>query len=218
MAARPVKATAIAIALFTLILTACATSQSPPPTAPEHPSAPELSEEEQWEQHLQILNTLQEWRVRGKVAYRLTDDAGSASLDWQQLGSESQLRLSGPLGVGSTRISNEGALLRVERDGIARLYPADAAPWLPEGQLLPVPIDAIRYWLRGMPAPDRTLEDLQLADALAESLTQDGWEINYASFTEQQGLQLPRRLTLRAPDIELELRIILRDWDIPPPR
>lgn len=184
-------------------------TSAPPPT-------PELSETERWEKSLKQLNTLSSWRVRGKVAYRLPDYAGSASLDWRQSGGVSRLRLSGPLGVGTTKISNEGALLRVERDGIARLYPADAAPWLPEGQLLPVPIEAIRYWLRGMPDPSNDVDALVFEDGNARLLEQAGWRIDYESYKEHEGLLLPRRLVLAAPETDLTLRIILRDWDLSP--
>jgi outer membrane lipoprotein LolB len=157
---------------------------------------------------------MQDWRVRGKVAYRLPDDAGSASLDWQQTGEQSQLRLSGPLGVGSTEIHNEGALLSVKRDGIERLYPADAAPWLPGGTLLPVPVDSIEHWLRGVPDPEQPVTALETDNALARRIEQNGWVVEYSDYKDTQGLAMPARLLLTVPRIDLSLKIILRDWEL----
>ena len=200
--------------LAALILSACST-QAPAPdsNALPPPVAPQLSEQERWQARLSALGTLGDWRVRGKVAYRLPDDAGSASLDWQQSGAQSALRLSGPLGVGSTEIRNEGALLRVQRDGIERLYPADAAPWLPGGTLLPVPVASIQHWLRGAPDPALPVTAIERNNALATFLEQDGWEIRYSDYENYRGLAMPSRMTLKAPQAKLSLRVILRDWD-----
>lgn len=161
------------------------------------------------------MEALASWRVKGKVAYRLPDDAGSANLDWRQNDRQSALRLSGPLGVGSTVIHNSGALLRVERDGIERLFPADAAPWLPGGALLPIPIDSIQHWLKGVPDPTLPASLVETEDALATRIEQNGWIIHYDDYEIDAGLALPSRLKLTVPDIDLRLRIILRAWDLP---
>lgn len=196
-----------------LILGACTTQpeQIPPPVPP---AVPARSDAERWEQRRATLMALQQWRVRGKVGYRLPDDAGSASLDWRQSGEQSDLRLAGPLGTGTTQIRNEGALLRVQRDGIARLYPADAAPWLPGGTLLPVPIDSIRHWLKGLPDPAQPVDDLVFENALASTISQAGWTIRYEDYRDTQGLSLPARMTLEASDADLRLTVILREWEI----
>jgi outer membrane lipoprotein LolB len=202
-----------ALALSAL-LCACAV-QEPAPSAPPE-SLPPLSEAERWERHLQTLASVNDWTAQGKVGYRLPDDAGSASLHWRQLGPQSELRLSGPLGTGSTQIRNEGALLRVSRDGIARLYPADAAPWLPGGTLLPVPIDSIRYWLKGLPDPSHLIDALVIQDALAREIRQNGWNIRIDDYRDVSGLALPARLTLESLDTDLRLTLILREWTLGP--
>jgi outer membrane lipoprotein LolB len=203
---------AAALAALALIA-ACSTTQAPPRPLPQPPEVPEASAATRWAARLTAIASISDWRVRGKVAYRLPEDAGSASLDWQQSGADSDLRLSGPLGVGSTEIHNEGALLRVRRDGIERLYPADAAPWLPDGSLLPVPVDSIRHWLRGVPDPDLPLAMLERDDALAKRMEQAGWEIRFEDYRDVQGMAMPARLTLEAPGAELTLKVILRDWE-----
>ncbi|MDP5054680.1 MAG: outer membrane lipoprotein LolB, partial [Congregibacter sp.] len=149
-------------------------------------------------------------------------DAGSASLDWQQTGPQSELRLSGPLGVGSTEIRNEGALLGVRRDGIERLYPADAAPWLPGDTLLPVPVDSIGHWLRGVPDPALPVTLLNVDfgaeagtdTAVARRIEQNGWVIGYEDYQDVRGLPMPARLRLENPDANLNLRVILRAWEL----
>ena len=209
------------VALITaiLLLNACSTTPPPRPTlpAPEAPpEAPQPSIEELRAARHTMLEAIGAWRVQGKVAYRLPDDGGSATLDWRQNEDRSRLRLSGPLGVGSTRIVNEGALLRVTRDGIERLYPADGAPWLPGGALLPIPVASIQYWLRALPDPSLPVDAMDYEGVTLRSLHQKGWQVDYESFREYGGLAMPSRLKLRAPAADLTLKIVLRDWDLEP--
>jgi outer membrane lipoprotein LolB len=171
-----------------------------------------LSEAERWRRHVAAVSAADNWEARGKVAYRLPDDGGSASLIWRQLGASANVRVAGPLGVGSTEIRNAGSLIGVRRDGIERLYPADAAPWLPDGSLLPIPVDALRFWLRGLPDPEAENAELIREDALASELRQGGWIVRYEAFDEGLDHPLPSRLQIEAPDVGLSLRVLIRDW------
>lgn len=193
-------------------LAGCASAPPEPEVAA--PTAPVLSEAQRWAQQQAAVQAMQDWEVRGKVAYRLPEDAGSASLVWTQADGDSDLRLSGPLGVGSTRVSRDGALIRVRRDGIERSYPADAAPWLPNGTLLPIPVDAIAYWLRGVPAPGRAVDELELHDGRASSIRQAGWAITIQDYDASTAPPLPTRLVFEAPAAGLTLRMIVREWTV----
>ena len=206
-------ATALALVLA---LGACTTTPTPParPDAPSPLDAAAIDAETLWQQRLEALSAIEAWRVRGKVAYRLPDDAGSASLDWQQDGDDTRLRISGPLGVGNTQVSNDGALLRVRRDGIERLYPADAAPWLAGDTLLPIPMASIKDWLRGLPDPGLETENEEREAAELLYLQQGGWQISYTGYRDVGGLNMPTRMALKAPSTEFSLKVILRQWDL----
>jgi outer membrane lipoprotein LolB len=45
-------------------------------------------------------------------------------------------------------------------------------------------------------------------------LEQDGWDIEYAGYTDASGHQLPTRINLRSP--ELNLKLIVEHWQLPP--
>ena len=175
---------------------------------------PGPSEAVLWERHRSAVTALAAWQTRGKVAYRLGDEGGSANLIWEQIGEQSELSLSGPLGAGSMRVRNEGELINVRRDGIERRYPADGAPWLPNGQLLPIPMASIPYWLRGLPDPGRPLDLLETGAGVARHIRQDGWSITLDEYHESFETPLPKRVRIEAPDTELKLRTYLRQWTI----
>ena len=133
---------------------------------------------------------------------------------WEHADGASSLRLSGPLGANAVRLRSDGALIHLVRDGIERSYPADAAPWLGDGRLLPIPVQAIDHWLRGVPDPDRELEFLETDAGLAQRIVQDGWEVRYESYGEEGALTLPSALTVYAAPVELQLRVLIRDWEL----
>lgn len=192
------------------VLGACA------PLSPQAPPEPARVSDERWQARRQHLASQRQWSARGKVAYRLPDDAGSASLNWRQSDAQSHLQLAGPLGVGGAEIASEGPWLRVRRDGVERRYPADAAPWLPGGALLPIPVDSLRFWLRGVPDPALPVNSLTLEAGRALGFSQSGWSIRYDAYAVTQGLEMPTRLFLHAPAAQLTLRVILRQWTLAP--
>lgn len=194
-----------------VLLTACATQQ--PDVIPPTPDTPVLSEQELWDAHRATVAVAEDWQARGKVGYRLPDDAGSASLRWQQRGQQSNLRLAGPLGANAVTLRSDGALISLTRDGIERLYPADAAPWLGDGRLLPIPVVSIRHWLRGIPDPDKPVTTLVTAGGLAQHIEQEGWAIRYENYGSSRSGALPKRLVVEAPDASLTLTVIVRQWD-----
>lgn len=192
------------------LLAACAVQE---PKAPSE-ETPLLDEGQHWQAQLALLSTIDRFTTQGKVGYRIEGDAGSASLRWEQDGGASEVRLAGPLGAGATVIRNEGPLLRVSRDGIDRLYPADAAPWLPDGRLLPIPLSSLHHWLLGRPDPGASVDALTTENGLMRQLSQGGWEIAYEDYEAQAGTALPSRLRLSAPDNAVSLQVILRRWSL----
>ena len=206
----------VALTIGTL-LSACVTAPREEPAAEPEPGAADtvpLSEAERWALQQAAVRAMGDWEVRGKVAWRVPDDAGSASLVWTQAGGDADLRLSGPLGVGRPRVVRDGALSRVRRDGIERSYPADAAPWLPNGALLPIPVESIAWWLRGVPDPARPIDELVYGDGRAGTIRQGGWTITIDAYDDATTPPLPARLAFEAPAADLTLRMIVRDWAV----
>ncbi|MEO0436985.1 MAG: lipoprotein insertase outer membrane protein LolB [Pseudomonadota bacterium] len=164
----------------------------------------------------QRLAPLTVWRTRGKVAYKSPDESGSATVDWHQHGKDSELRLSGPLGMGTTRISPMGDALLIERDGIERLYPANAAPWLGTANgtaLFPLPIGSVPYWIRGFADPSIGLDRREFDNGLPSLIEQDGWSIRFERYREVNNNALPSRLLIAHSESQLSLRLILRKWE-----
>ena len=192
-------------ALLTLVavLTSCA--GSPVSTVPHS----------DWPDHLQSMTQLQSWSASGKAALRRDGAVESASLVWRQRAAQTQLRLTGPLGAGATTLRTEGTLLAIDGNGQRRVIDLALHPeQLAEETGWDIPITALPYWLRGIPAPEPRPElvNTDPERGYALRIVQSLWTIDYASYGGFDGYQFPTRITLAKGD--QRLTVLLRNWQV----
>jgi outer membrane lipoprotein LolB len=74
-----------------------------------------------------------------------------------------------------------------------------------------LPISGLEYWVRGLPHP-HARHALRLdADGRAQSIRQDGWDIDYIDyFSDADMPPLPRRLQLANETVTLKL--VIERW------
>ena len=190
----------IATATALLFLAACASVPDPGATS------------ESWEAQRLRVEAIDYFTASGKIALRTAEQAESASLIWQQLGESSHLRLSGPMGLSATTVDSNGKQVVIRQGDETRRWDIDdPAPEYSLGWSLP--LKALQYWLKGVPAPELELERLRLdpAGKLPLSLQQQGWRVDYQAFDNFEGYILPTRLQVSREDTSA--RIILRRWE-----
>lgn len=183
--------------LLPLFLAACATGPAP---VAEHP----------WQLRTQQLAALENWTARGKIALRSGQQSESASLDWQQRGSDTRLQLAGPMGLQATEIHSNGRELLVQRgEELTRLdITTPDALRLQTGWDLP--LQALPFWLKGMPAPEPRATAVNIADELLQQLDQNGWVIRYERYQQFGDYLLPTRLSIERGDTRA--RVVIQDW------
>jgi outer membrane lipoprotein LolB len=164
----------------------------------------------QWQAHKQQIAQLDGWQINGKIGIRSPRDSGSATLFWLQRQDYYDIRLSGPLGGGAARLTGRPGDILLEVANRGR-YQAESPEALLREQLrLELPVSNLLWWIRGLPAPEsKSRITLDGASHLAR-LEQDGWQVEYLSYTEQNGYALPDRLKLHGQDLEVTL--VIKDW------
>lgn len=168
-----------------------------------------------WEQHSAQLQQLLSWTASGKLALRTADKAESATLLWRQQADDINLSLSGPIGMNAVTVQSDGQRMQVQRADQTREFDIST----PDAILLntgwDLPLQALPYWLKGLPAPELPIESMQMDPdrELLRVLHQNGWQINYQNYDEFQGLTLPTRMNIEKDDTSV--KIILRDWQTP---
>ncbi len=163
-----------------------------------------------WQAHKAQVAALDGWQISGKVGIRAPRDSGSGTLFWLQRQDYFDIRLSGPLGRGAARLTGrEGnVLLEVANQG---RYEAESPEALLEEQLgWRLPVSHLFWWVRGLPAPDSRSRVTLDNDSHLARLEQDGWQLQYLSYVEQNGYRLPERIKLHSTDLDITL--VIKDW------
>lgn len=195
---------------FVLVTCLCVSCAAPLP----RPPAPEL--ERLWQVHAGRVAPLSEWQLRGRLAVRIDERGGQASISWSRRTGHDQIRLNGPFGSGAVRIVQDGHGARLQ-DAENRELAAGSAEellWLYTGWRLPVA--HLDWWLRGLPVPElEARRELDEAGRLRQ-LCQQEWEVRYQSYIRVDRFDLPQQLTLtRAADAAapaMEARIVIDRW------
>ncbi|WP_313210688.1 lipoprotein insertase outer membrane protein LolB, partial [Stutzerimonas nitrititolerans] len=90
-------------------------------------------------------------------------------------------------------------------------FEADSPEALVQSQLgWQLPVSNLLWWVRGLPAPDsRSRLSLDGQSRLA-MLQQDGWDVEYLGYSEENGFALPERIKLSGRDLQITL--VIKDW------
>jgi len=187
-----------------LLLPACTSL----PTTPSVPSAAPLD----WPSRRAELQAQADFTLKGRLAVAAGDEGFSAGLRWQQRDRDALIELDGPFGVGGLRLQARGDALQLTTSRGERLDGEAARVELERRLGFPLPLESLRYWVRGVPDPARPAEERLATDApRLAGLSQDGWSIDYTAYLEQPAAgALPRRLS--AVREGTRLRLVIEDW------
>jgi outer membrane lipoprotein LolB len=165
-----------------------------------------------WRAHRATVEPIQSWILQGKIGVRSPQESGSGTLMWIQQKDNYDIRISGPLGRGATRLqgNQQGVVLDMAGQPTTQARSAEALLEQQTGWRLPV--EHLLWWVRGLPAPDSPSR-LQLdPQSRLARLAQAGWTLEYSRYQKVNGLQLPQRLQLSADNILLTL--VITQWDL----
>lgn len=188
------------IVIMILFLTSCA-SVAPPAPDTRTP----------WISRARSLNDLQTWAVSGKLAIITPTEADTVSIQWKQQVKNYTINLLAPLGAGSMTLNGDSTHLTLTTpDGVTHeatspeaLLEANGGPHLP--------VSNLRYWVRGLPAPQQPDHTTFDPYGRLTTLSQAGWQIEYLSYTRAYNLDLPSRITLTAPGYKI--KVVIHEWE-----
>lgn len=186
--------------LMMLLLAACAAQ--PPLT--------ETSKD--WDSQRAALEAMDEWTLRGKLALRTSDRSESATVVWHQSGSQADLHLSGPLGAGATRVESDGRQLVVIQNGKADTFDISTPEAVAASTGWNLPVKALPYWVRGLPAPEPAPSATAIDDGLMQRLEQAGWLVQYERYQDVAGRRLPSKISIENGDTRA--RLVIRKWEL----
>ncbi len=163
-----------------------------------------------WQAHKQQVASLDAWQISGKVGIRAPQDSGSGTLFWLQRQDYYDIRLSGPLGRGAARLTGRPGTILLEVANQGRYQAATPEQLMQEQLGLNLPVSHLLWWIRGLPSPDSKSRLNLDADSRLAQLSQDGWQVEYLRYAEQNGFWLPERIKLTGFDLQVTL--VIKDW------
>jgi outer membrane lipoprotein LolB len=159
---------------------------------------------------------LTQWMAKGRIALAAQGEGGSGSFVWQQRSERTELTVRGPLGAGGLALVTDGETIELA-DGAGKPLDGEAARAELERRLgVKLPLAELRYWMLGVPAPDRSHSGpVQASTGSVPGFVQGGWVVSYEELKPQAGWSLPARLT--ATTSGARVRIVVDDWVLPAP-
>lgn len=198
---------------ITLVLVACV-SLAACVTAPLRLAPPAETTEQQRARRLQQTSN---WVLNGRVAVANGRDGGSGRFDWWQRGSAWRISLSAPVTGQSWSLSGGGGLARLE--GLAGGAREDDVPdrLLYEAIGWDVPLQALAYWVRGLPGEAEAFGPPRLEhgdDGRLRRIQQGGWVIEYDRWQPADlgagPVEMPHRLHARRG--QARVRLLIDRW------
>jgi outer membrane lipoprotein LolB len=150
---------------------------------------------------------LNQWDLTAKFSVSTKDGTESGSIRWILNPDEERLDMLSPTGsvvAQLTMTESEARLKTDDRETVAK----DADTLFKDVMDISLPVNALRYWVRGLDAPDLPLESAEKdGEGRITKLSQDGWQLVYnGNISIESGshrFEVPRRLTATRGDIEI---------------
>ena len=168
---------------------------------------PDYGNKEAARVRLEKIASISEWGFVGKISLDDGEQGGSGKLRWDVRPDHSELDFHGAMGRGAWNltIGPHSALLR-EANGMEQTA-ADVNQLVQERIGWHLPVDALQWWVRGLPAPG-VIEDEQFdTDGLLISLRQFGWSVDFSRYDSRAELALPIRLNATRDNHRVKLAI-----------
>ena len=168
-----------------------------------------------WRARQAALAAVAHWEIRGRLAVKTADEGWQASLVWVRAGDRHRIDLSGPLGGGHVRLTQDanGAQLRdsaqkVYRDHSAEQLLKRATGWT-------VPLEGLNYWMLGLPAPRSHAEHELDAWGRLKALRQIGWDVRFLEYASHGAHELPSKVFIKNAETSgLEVRLVIEQWSV----
>jgi len=154
--------------------------------------------------------------LSARLALNADDHAWNGNLRWDQQPSAYLMTFNTPTGQGALQLKGDPSGVRLLMANGETQTADDAEDLLYNQTGLDFPVHGLRYWILGLPSPDKdSLRSLNLdPQGQLVSLQQSGWTIHYRRYQTIDAVALPRKLDMQHDNIKI--RIVIDHWELSP--
>jgi len=153
------------------------------------------------------------WSLHAHLGVSNGEDGGSGDLEWLQNGDAYDFTVRAPVTGKTWRL--HGDARRATLEGLRDLPSTgtDASELLQREAGWNVPMDQLRFWARGLRAPQGKAALTFDAAGLPALIEQDGWKVEYRDWFDGPPPQLPRKVF--AARGKYRVRLVVERWQTP---
>ena len=187
-----------------LLLAAC--SQQPSIVSVDNPAAV-------WKAHANYLYNLNVWQSEMSVLGVTSEEKFKTRLSWNQDQANYTIKLRDFIGRTVALIDGSASQVSVKTSKCQTYQGDTAEQLLDEVAGMRIPLEGLKYWLRGIPEPGIELDAFTLGeDGAAKSMSQNGWRMSYPLYRTYGDIRLPQKVLLEYDDLNLTVNIT--HWDL----
>lgn len=178
---------------------------------------PNLTEHQhaQLQARTQTVVPLDAFYLSARLALNADNHAWSGNLRWEQQPSSYVMTFNTPTGQGAMQLKGDHTGVHLKLANGDTQTADDAEDLLYNQTGLNLPLDGLRYWVKGIPQPDNgndTLDAVQFdTQGRLSYLEQAGWTIRYSRYRLIDGVAMPGKLDMHHNAIKL--RIFIDHWE-----
>lgn len=166
-----------------------------------------------WNDRVQTLSAVQAWDLKGLIALRELHnghDDWSANLQWQQQNQAYHIALFGPLGTNSYELTGRPGKVELAMANGKHAVASSPEALLAQQAGWTLPVSNLYYWVRGIPVPNMGAEKQFDSYHHLVVLRQQGWTVQYLRYTSVNHIDVPSKIFLNNPD--LNVKLIINQW------
>ncbi len=163
-------------------------------------------------QRILQLKKLENWKIQGRAIIAQGKEGWHARLLWQEFDDTYQIKLYGPFAQKTVILNGtkESAVLITSNN--QQVVSTDAENLIHKVLDVHLPINSLRYWVRGIPAPN-SIESIAYDNrGRPTRLLQQSWTIDYLDYANFKTLAMPTKMFIKNADTGQRLRLVIDQW------
>jgi outer membrane lipoprotein LolB len=160
--------------------------------------------------HLKNIAGIDQFSIKGRIGVQAEGKGFSGGLTWQHKQANDDITLFSPLGgqVASIKKTAESVTLIDAKGHSISANDSEALTQKALGWQLP--LAGLADWSLGRPSSGPIQASTWDEQGLLSTLIQDGWEIQYQNYADQNGQLLPSKIVLR--NDKANLKLLIENW------
>jgi len=166
-----------------------------------------------WSERQKQLRTLNTWNVSGSLSTTYNNKTNIAAFEWNNNQDNYSINIHSAMNLVSVKIIGDSKKVVLLQSSGKRAEAASAEELMLHQLGWSLPIKNLNYWIRGLPAPRSAQTTLQFDSYQhLQKMTQQNWQITYASYGVFSGIDLPTKIYLTSPQSQLQAKIVIKQW------